>query len=186
MASALVLVAGCSFGGTPTRSLTPFGESSQLARKAVYSREWCLQTNLPGTPQANTLITSEWGSGSYEGITFIDVIFVASEQESFGLPPDVVGAWPTDDTEYILHNVNSWAKFNNEDFSSTGLAYPLTMSDVVGKWEEVRAFLKSMQNRDLALDPGYGTNSRAEWDAQHSPGATPSPGSAAASSSSPR
>jgi len=65
-------------------------------------------------------------------INYSDIVFVMDESEQVNYPKGVLVAWPSINTERILYSVNLVAIcFKKEDPAPYGLAYPITMTDVV-------------------------------------------------------
>jgi len=84
-------------------------------------------------------------------------IFVNSEIESKAYGDDVIVAWPTESTEKILYNINSYVSDENIDIAPFSLAQPITMTDIVEKWENVNSLLDSfsISMQAYVLDPSH-------------------------------
>jgi hypothetical protein len=82
----------------------------------------------------------------YKGIVFVD-----NESECVGYPEDVVVAWPTMSTDMILYNLNSCIEDWKTDLSPYSLSYPITMQDVVERWEDVHALLFSLGDSKFSI-----------------------------------
>ena len=103
-----------------------------------------------------------------------DLIFTYTKEEAFSYPDNVITAWPTTQT---LRNINelNWSIQNNLnlDMSSDELEiilhdldgnefvfeFPVTLTDVVENWEEVRAF----HFAELAFSPNMSQGNDPEF-----------------------
>ena len=95
-----------------------------------------------------------------------DVIFVYSEEESEGYPENVLVTWPTKNTEKILVIFNLYTIDYKIDIAPFSLASPITIEDVVERWEQVNDFLNSFTSslRKHLTDPSYITEEKyEEW-----------------------
>ena len=72
-----------------------------------------------------------------------DIVLVASEAESEGYPEGVIVAWPSEETEIILKNLNGYTAYKGIDLAPYSLTYPLTIEDTLEHWEEILDFLKN-------------------------------------------
>jgi len=76
---------------------------------------------------------------------FTDVAFVHSSEEALGVADGVIALWPTDDSliavEYFNSIINRYPVIVFEDL---GLSYPVTIEDVVDRWECVLALWQSV------------------------------------------
>ena len=73
--------------------------------------------------------------------SFSEMVFVADSEEREHFPDDVLVLWPTGDTESILEAVNRLVIIEEIDLSRFSLEYPITLSNVLDDWEDVRAML---------------------------------------------
>ena len=95
-----------------------------------------------------------------------DIIFVYSEEESEGYPDNVFVTCPTKNTEKILINFNQYIIRHEIDVALFSLVNPITMEDVVERWEQVNDFFDSLTDglRKHLTDPSYITEERyEEW-----------------------
>ena len=95
-----------------------------------------------------------------------DIIFVYSEEEAEGYPENVLVTWPTENTEKILINFNQYILLREIDITPFSLTNPITMEDVVERWEQVNDFLNGFTDslRNHLTNPSYVTEERyEEW-----------------------
>jgi hypothetical protein len=100
-----------------------------------------------------------FGSPEYE---FTDIVFVATEDEAANYGGEVLVAYPGRRTEIILENLNSYIEKAEEvyhdeivDISEFSLAFPITMTDLVEKWENVYQLMKSFSEASRHLISTY-------------------------------
>jgi phosphohistidine phosphatase SixA len=74
---------------------------------------------------------------------YYSCVFVCSESERKGYGNDVIVAWPSQRTTKTLERLNDHIVENNIDLSPYALAYPITMEDVVQRWEAVSELLSN-------------------------------------------
>ena len=92
---------------------------------------------------------SEIGSVSGDIYNYTDFILAYSEEEALQLPDDAVTAWPSTRTLGVINGLN-WVIEREDpfpdivgitgdiDLSEFSLEFPITLSDVVENWENVR------------------------------------------------
>ena len=70
---------------------------------------------------------------------FNNIVFVETWQEGIesDFPTDVIVAWPTPLTEGVLQYLNERALRRDIDWEYYGLSYPITMDDVLLRWDKV-------------------------------------------------
>ena len=129
----LALCAGCFAGCTPT-------EQSEDARMLLFKR-----AHYAGMLQFDSF------AGSFirlyqaiEQSDYTDLVLVMSEAESAGYDESVLVAWPSEQTEEILHRLNLYVSLDDIDVTYYNLTYPVTMTDVVVNWQDVGNLLGSM------------------------------------------
>jgi hypothetical protein len=76
-------------------------------------------------------------NGCYYDGYYDELIFVMSESEAVGYPDNVNVAWPTERTEERLLILNEYIELYDYDLTPYSLAYPVTLEDVVLRWENV-------------------------------------------------
>jgi len=74
---------------------------------------------------------------AYRGDKLIETKFVNSEYQNNGSGDSVIVVWPSDDTARTVYNLNQYVTEHNIDLSHYSLSYPITMKDVLEKWENV-------------------------------------------------
>jgi len=86
-----------------------------------------------------------------------EVVFVASESESLGYDDDVIVAWPTEDTERIVYNINLYISDENVDITSFSLQAPITVKDTIENWESVHDMIHGFGEsiRNYVTNPGH-------------------------------
>jgi outer membrane protein assembly factor BamE (lipoprotein component of BamABCDE complex) len=104
--------------------------------KTFYSSTMMFQSTYDG----NGLITQ-----AYLSVSFDDIVFVYSEADISEHDDRVVIAWPTENTVIILENLNRYTIRNAVDLTEFSLTYPITMEDVVERWELVNDYLSSIK-----------------------------------------
>jgi len=72
-----------------------------------------------------------------------DIVLVASEYENDGYPGGVIVAWPSEETEQILWQINWYIDLQQLDLSPYSLTNPLTVEDALVHWEEIMDFLEN-------------------------------------------
>ena len=77
----------------------------------------------------------------------IDVTFVESEAEAGDFSCDMIYAWPTERSQIEIDAWNYWISDLDIDLSEFDLTYPLTTSDLVHNWENVRLLFLSEPSR---------------------------------------
>ena len=85
-----------------------------------------------------------------------DIVLVASEAESGGYPEGVIVAWPSEETEIILKNLNGYTAYKDIDLALYSLTYPLTIEDALEHWEEILDLLDNgltSSESNLVTDP---------------------------------
>ena len=98
-----------------------------------------------------------------------DIIFVYSEEAAEGYPENVFVTWPKENTEKILINFNRYIILREVDIIPFSLTYPITMEDVVERWEQVDDFLNGFLSavRNSLTNPSYVTEKEyEEWKAK--------------------
>jgi len=87
---------------------------------------------------------SDYSTNSLEYLTtssesLNEIVFVKTWHEGLGedFPSNAIVAWPTPMSEGILMYLNSRALRRNIDWDYYGLAYPITIDDVILRWEQV-------------------------------------------------
>jgi hypothetical protein len=120
------LVCGCS--NEPEYDPTLFN-------KAYFSHFMWFHTTYDGPG----LLSSAYLKGDVS-----DIEFVYSEDENVGFEEGVVVAWPSDETVLVLGNLNRYTKRHEVDLTEYSLTYPITMEDVVERWELVYDYLSSI------------------------------------------
>jgi len=103
--------------------------------KTFYSSTMMFQSTYDG----NGLLTQAYLSESFD-----DIVFVFSEADISEHDDRVVIAWPTENTVIILNNLNRYTIRNAVDLTEFSLTYPITMEDVVERWELVNDYLSSI------------------------------------------
>jgi len=70
---------------------------------------------------------------------FDDIVFVETWQEGLNsdLPPNVIVAWPTPRTIGVLESMNIRAISLDFEFEQYEFSDPITMEDVISRWDEV-------------------------------------------------
>ena len=113
------------------------------------------------------------GTGGNYGITigetffnkelgYTECVFVLSEEDAKGYADNVFVCWPSEGTDVIIDRINRQNEINRlsnkeeVDFTQFSLENPITVSDVVEKWESVRELLYAFDSsaRDSILN-GY-------------------------------
>jgi hypothetical protein len=110
-----------------------FYEGERMVITSIYMREaqtWEL-------PPLRTIIADPF---------FADVVFVHSEEEAADFPDSTVVFWPLrlegqDVAQGLVNGLNRVAVRDGIDLSEFGLAYPLTVENLVDDWEAVYAFI---------------------------------------------
>jgi len=117
--------------------------------KYLFLRFFRFYTNHPNdtTPSQSDLIN------------YSDIVFVLDESEQVNYPKDVLVAWPGTNTERVLWSVNYYAICGEgADPTPYGLAYPITMTDVVDQWESYYDFVMSLDSslHSYVMSPSHG------------------------------
>ena len=141
MLALLTVLCGCI--ETPTQE-----GGSDMKIKANYAAKMYFDSTVG--PRLD--INDAYATGNYH-----ECVLVGSEAESHGYGDDVIVAWPRGDTEKILYNFNHHVSNEGIDLSPFSLTYPITMDDVVNKWEDVNNLYYSFSSsaRDYILDPSH-------------------------------
>ena len=97
---------------------------------------------------------------------YTDLIFVHSEEEAAGFPDNVIVAWPSEVTLWIIPEVhfrmgmdeNKLAEWGTErdvlTFEEFGLSYPLAVADLVENWENVNVLFRSFTELEQSIIRG--------------------------------
>jgi hypothetical protein len=111
-----------------------------LISKTNYAGAMCFDSELgPGFYLLTLYLKGE----------YIDCVFVYSESESTGYGDDVIVAWPTEDTKRVLFNLNFVITYEKIDLEPYSFEYPITMEDVVERWEDVYSFFDAFTESQL-------------------------------------
>ena len=108
---------------------------------------------------------------------FTEIVFVHSKEEARGFDSDVLVAWPSAKTEYILEDFNQIIyralKLDGEacgnfpeGFELTlpgSLVYPITTTDLVEKWEDMNNLFHLLPEEYQITIAQYRNRYRAEW-----------------------
>jgi hypothetical protein len=78
-----------------------------------------------------------------------DCIFVHSESMSSGYNDDIIVAWPSEDTERVIYNLNYVITKHSIDLEPYSLGYPVSLENVVDQWEDVYVLCLSLDYTDL-------------------------------------
>jgi hypothetical protein len=135
-------------------------ENSEMREQLFYARYLCFDTN-------STLPIGGYSDHILEEAGYNKVVFVNDETEKDGYAENIIVAWPQDLTTRILYSLNHSIAGRKEDISSFGLSYPITIKDVVCKWENVHTLIQSLgtSRQDYLLNPlrGY-LEGEPEWE----------------------
>jgi len=85
-----------------------------------------------------------------------DIVLVTSDAESGGYPDGVIVAWPSEETEQILLQLNWYIDHKQMDLAPYSLTYPLTVEKALENWEGVKDFLENgltSSERDFLTNP---------------------------------
>ena len=87
-------------------------------------------------------------------VPFYDIVFVETWQEGLDsdLPDNIIVAWPTPYSIGILEYVNYILARREVNWDYFDLSYPITMDDVIFRWENVMRIWSEFINRGLAHD----------------------------------
>ena len=86
----------------------------------------------------------------FEEQGFTEIVFVHSEEEFFegNFPSDAIMVWPSLFSRLMLEGMNSWIQGNEDriDIETYSLSMPLTVSDTIDDWDNVRSLLLSISS----------------------------------------
>jgi hypothetical protein len=130
------LIAGCQDNGftfdiaDPSMFMSKDGEWSVIEKVLYFQRIRC-QGNAESTDIPGVILTA------YQPDKYKDCVIVSSKDKAVGYEPDVIVVWPTESTKTILEALNKDISEKGIDLKPYSLSYPVTMGDVVDKWENV-------------------------------------------------
>ena len=122
-------------------------ENAETKTKAYYASNLCLRTN-----------TNEGGPiEAYYSGKFLDFVIVKSEEDAKEYADDVIVVWPTENTERVLFNINEYITSENVDLTAYSLHSPITIEDVVEKWENISQFIDGLDqsSKEYLLAPWH-------------------------------
>jgi hypothetical protein len=122
------ILTGCSSKNNNT-------DDHDVFQKTLYSNAFMFHYSYYG----NGIITQSYLRGDFD-----DIIFIYSETDNSEYGERVVVAWPTENTAIILNNLNIHTDMYEVDLTEFSLTYPITMEDVVERWELVNDYLFSI------------------------------------------
>jgi hypothetical protein len=136
-----VMIASVTVGCSQTTTY-----NSEAVHKAIYLGGFRFHSTYTGY----SFLTQACIDGEVTSIEF-----VYSEDESIGFEEGVIVAWPSEDTVIILNNLNRYTIRHDVDLTEYSLTYPITMEDVVERWELVNDYLLSIDtgSQELILIP---------------------------------
>lgn len=88
-----------------------------------------------------------FSSSAYQSHNYKDCVFVSSKDKAKGYGSDVIVAWPTEDTEHILSNIDDFVKSEKIDLGKYDLTYPITINDVIKKYNDLRNLRKDIGDK---------------------------------------
>ena len=65
------------------------------------------------------------------------IAFVHNEKDAEGFPDDVIAAWPSERTQYVVNELNKEIVRKEIDLGRYSLQYPITIENMVDDWEKV-------------------------------------------------
>ena len=163
LAFLMLLLAGCQQEG-----VTAEEHQNYMWRKESHAHSWKFQMKLDRDPSGVGLC---WPTGD-ERDKYADVVFVGDKEEGFRYSGDALVCWPSDDTRRLVWRVNrhvvsvarsGYPPDEPFDFASFGLAYPLTVEDVVERWEAVEGFMDSFDTASTLRVRRDSLLARPEW-----------------------
>jgi hypothetical protein len=115
-------------------------QKEYLITKTYYAAEMCFDSDQGYSSRIQVALNS----GDYT-----DCVFVLLESESSSYSANILVAWPTKNTERVLSNLNFVINYEEIDLESYSFEYPITMEDVVERWEDVYSLFDAFTDSQL-------------------------------------
>jgi len=86
--------------------------------------------------------------GAYEDeeAGYTDVVFVSTQEEKEDYADNTIVCWPSADTEDVVDNLNGTIESKEIDVIPYSLEYPITVSDLVYRWEAIRELFSTFSH----------------------------------------
>ena len=81
----------------------------------------------------------------------MELVFVHSAEEAEGYAEGVIVAWPSAKTERILWSLNWFVARDEIDVTEFSLEYPVTMEDLIDRWEAVDELMQSLDRSSFSV-----------------------------------
>ena len=124
LASAMLFtLVGCKGGDEGNTKM----DNNERNRREMYSRHMHFDSHKDVSYAANPKYRDD-----YSGIAFVH-----NEEDAEGFPDDVIAAWPSTATLYVVNELNREIVRKEIDLEPHSLQYPLTIETMVDDWEKV-------------------------------------------------